>query len=97
MMDGEVTFTVDGRTVLGTPGTFVQIPRTVPHGFKNHTDKPARMLIQCVPAGFDEFMLEFATELPSPETAPIPSSPEEIKKLIAVAPKYGIEILPPAH
>jgi quercetin dioxygenase-like cupin family protein len=97
VIEGEITFTVDGKTVVGTPGTFVQIPRTVPHAFKNNPDKPAQMLIQCVPAGFDAFIMEFAAELPSPGSAPVPLSPEEIEKLVAVAPKYGLVILPPAH
>ena len=97
VLEGEITFTVDGRTVIGTPGTFVQIPRETPHAFKNNTSAPARMLIQCCPAGFDQFMAEFATELPSPDSPPLPPSPEEIEKLLALAPKYGIVMLPPAH
>ena len=97
VMEGEITFTVENRTVIGTPGTFVQIPRGTPHAFKNQTAAPARMLIQCSPAGFDSFMAEFATELPSPASPPLPPSPAEIEKLLSVAPKYGIVMLPPPH
>lgn len=97
VLEGEITFTVDDRTVIGTPGTFVQIPRGTPHAFKNRSAAPARMLIQCVPAGFEDFMAEFATELPSPAAPPLPPSPEEIGKLMSVAPQYGIVLLPPAH
>jgi quercetin dioxygenase-like cupin family protein len=97
VMEGEITFTVDHRTVIGTPGTFVQIPRGTPHAFKNQTAAPARMLIQCSPAGFEKFMAEFATELPSPASPPLPPSPAEIEKLLSVAPKYGIVMLPPPH
>jgi len=95
VLEGEVTITVDGRTVIGTPGTFVQIPRGTPHAFKNQSAAPVRMLIQCNPAGFDKFMAEFATELSSPDAPPIPPSPAEIEKLLRVAPDYGIVILPP--
>lgn len=95
VLEGEVTFSVDDRTVVGTPGTFVQIPRGTPHSFKNRSEVPARMLIQCSPAGFEKFMAEFATELPSPEAPPLPPSPAEIEKLLRVAPDYGIVILPP--
>ena len=95
VLDGEITFTVDGRTVLGTPGSFVQIPRGTPHAFKNHSARPARMLILCTPAGFEKFMAEFATELPSAEAPPVPSSPGDIEKLLRVAPQYGIVMLPP--
>ena len=93
--EGEITFTVDGREVIGTPGTFVQIPRGTPHAFKNNTAKAARMLITCVPAGFEKFMAEFATELPSADAPPIPPQPGEIEKLLSIAPRYGIVMLPP--
>lgn len=95
--EGEIIFTVEDRTVTGTPGTFVQIPRGMPHAFKNNTSKPARMLIQCSPAGFEKFMAEFAIELPSPDSPPLPPQPGEIAKLLSVAPKYGIVMLPPQH
>jgi quercetin dioxygenase-like cupin family protein len=95
VIEGEITFTVDGKTVVGSPGTFVQIPRGTPHAFKNQSSAPARMLIQCVPAGFDRFMAEFATELPSPDAPPLAPAPEEIEKLLRIAPDYGIVMLPP--
>lgn len=94
VLAGEITFTVDGRTATGTPGTFVQIPRGTPHAFKNQSAAPARMLIQCSPAGFEKFMAEFATELPSADAPPIPPDPAEIGKLLRVAPNYGIVMLP---
>jgi quercetin dioxygenase-like cupin family protein len=95
VLEGEITFTVDGRAVIGQPGAFVQIPRNTPHAFKNATDLPARMLILCTPAGFDEFMARVATELPSPDAPPVPPSPAEIEKLLSIAPDYGIVMLPP--
>jgi quercetin dioxygenase-like cupin family protein len=95
VLEGEITFTVDSRTVVGTCGTFVQIPRLTPHAFKNHSAAPARMLIMCSPAGFEKFMAEFAVELPSPDAPPVPPSGDEIAKLLEVAPRYGIVMLPP--
>jgi quercetin dioxygenase-like cupin family protein len=94
VLEGEITFTVNGQTVVGRPGTFVQIPRGTPHAFKNQSSAPVRMLIQCTPAGFDQFMAEFATELPSSDSPPLPPTPEEIEKVMRLAPKYGIEMLP---
>lgn len=97
VLEGEIVFTVEDRRVVGTPGTFVQIPRGTWHAFKNESTAPVRMLIQCVPAGFDRFMAEFATELPSPAADPLPPSPAEIEKLIQLAPAYGIVLAPPQH
>jgi hypothetical protein len=95
VLEGEITVTVDGQSIAGTAGTFVQIPRQTPHAFKNNSPVPARMLILCSPAGFEQFLAEFGTELPSRDAAPIPPSHEEIAKLLSVAPKYGIVMLPP--
>lgn len=97
VLEGEITFSVGEGVVVGGPGTFVQIPRGTPHAFKNQSAVSARMLIQCVPAGFDRFMAEFATELPSPAAPPLPPAPGEIEKLLSIAPRYGIVMLPPAH
>jgi len=94
VLAGEITFTVEAQILTGGPGTFVQIPRGTPHAFKNNSASPARMLIQCMPSGFDRFMAEFATELPSPDAPPLPPSREEIEKLLLLAPKYGIVMLP---
>jgi quercetin dioxygenase-like cupin family protein len=95
VLEGEVTFTVDGKTVLGMPGTFVQIPRGTPHAFKNRSSAPARMLIQCSPAGFEKFMAAFATELPSADAPPLPPRADEIEKLLRIAPEYGVVMLTP--
>lgn len=97
VIEGEITFTVEDRRVVGKAGAFVQIPRGMPHAFRNESSAPARMLILVAPAGFENFMAEFATELPSPDAAPLPPSPGEIEKLLAAAPKYGITMLPPPH
>jgi hypothetical protein len=47
------------------------------------------------PAGFDNFVKEFAQPVVSFDSPAIPVTPQEIEKLIAAAPKYGIQILPP--
>jgi len=97
VLEGEVTFTVDGRDTVAQAGTFVQAPRDIPHAFENRTSTPARMLILCVPAGFEKFLMEFATELPSRDAPPVPLTAEDIEKLTRLAPQYGITLLAPGH
>lgn len=58
---------------------------------------PARMLILVTPPGFERFMAEIAQPVPSFDSPPVPVTPADIEKLLAVAPSYGIEILPPPH
>ena len=40
---------------------------------------------------------EFGVPLPEGSTTALPPTTEEIEKLLAVAPKYGIEIRLPGH
>jgi len=97
VLEGEMTFLLGHRKVNATPGAFLQIPRGIVHAFKNEGAAPARMLIQVAPAGFDQFMRGFAHPLPSFDSPPIPVTPADIEKLLALAPKYGIEIKIPPH
>jgi len=93
LLEGEMTFSVGDRTVTAKPGAFVHLPKNTPHCFKNNSTAPVRVLIHCAPAGFDQFMREFAHPLPSRHAAPVPPTAADIEKLLALAPKYGLKIL----
>ena len=95
MIEGEVTFQVGEQKFVAKPGSFVQGPRGIPHTFKNTGHTAARMLVFVMPAGFENFVKEFAQSVPSFDSPAIPVTPDEIAKLMAAAPKYGIQILPP--
>jgi quercetin dioxygenase-like cupin family protein len=45
VLDGTVTFTLDGRAAPYPRGSFVFVPRGVAHGFANPSDTPARLLV----------------------------------------------------
>ena len=92
VLEGEVTFVCDGRTIEGRPGTYVWGPRGVPHGFKVKGDQTARMLLLSIPAGFIDFTREVGAPV-TDRSEPLP--PMDIGKLMQVAPKYQIEILGP--
>jgi quercetin dioxygenase-like cupin family protein len=53
ILEGELTFTLDGEDVVAPAGTFVLVPPGVEHGFRNDTDAPVRILNVHAPAGFD--------------------------------------------
>src|SRR5947209_2650183 len=92
VLEGEITFTVNGERVVATAGTFANMPVGTPHSFKNETDRPARMLISVAPAGLEQMFFEFGVSLPEGATTAAPPTREEVEKLLAVAPRYGIEI-----
>lgn len=96
ILEGEITFSVEGRSIPAPAGSFIQGPRGIPHSFRNEGTVPARMLILVLPSGFDRFLAAFGTPVASFAAPPIPPSPEEIQRLLQAAPGFGIEMLPPA-
>ncbi|HWD41015.1 MAG TPA: cupin domain-containing protein [Fimbriimonas sp.] len=89
ILEGRVAFVCDGDWIAAGPGDFVFGPRNVPHGFAVDGETPAKMLLLCVPSGFERFVSELS--VPS-SSAPIPP---DMGRLLEVAAKYGIEILGP--
>jgi quercetin dioxygenase-like cupin family protein len=97
VLEGEITFTVNGEKVVATAGTFANMPVGTPHSFKNESNKPAKMLISVAPAGLEQMFFEVGVPLAEGATTAAPPTKDEIGKLLAAAPKYGIEIKLPAH
>jgi quercetin dioxygenase-like cupin family protein len=92
ILEGEITFTLNGERVVATAGMFANMPVGTPHSFKNVGSKPAKMLISVAPAGLEKMFFEFGVPLAEGATTALPPTKEEIEKLLAVAPKYGVEI-----
>jgi mannose-6-phosphate isomerase-like protein (cupin superfamily) len=53
LLEGELTFTVEGSELIAGPGTFVLVPPGVRHSFANRGSVPARFVNVHAPAGFD--------------------------------------------
>jgi len=97
VLEGELEFMVNRRTVKAGPGSFLHLPKNSLHCFKNVSSTTARMLVHVAPAGLEKFFEEVGHPLKDKSAGPAPVTPADIEKLVAVAPKYGIEIkLPPA-
>jgi mannose-6-phosphate isomerase-like protein (cupin superfamily) len=86
VLDGKVAFVCNGEWLEAGPGAFVYGPRDIAHGFKVIGERPARMLVMCTPAGFEQFILD--------QAAPIeePPSPPDMGRLMMLAERHGIEI-----
>ena len=79
---------------MATAGTFANMPVGTPHSFKNESRRPAKMLISVAPAGLEQMFFEFGVPVAQGATTAPPPTKEEIEKLLEVAPRYGIGILP---
>lgn len=97
VLEGEITLRVNGEPIVARAGSFANLPIGVPHSFKNESSLPAKMLISVAPAGLEQMFFELGVPLPEGETTALPPSKDEIEKLMAIAPDYGIELLLPGH
>ena len=98
ILEGEITASVGGQTIKGTPGTMIFLPRNVVHSFEIESEQ-GRMLVLLTPAGLEGYFKECSVPAPSmtlPPPVEVPYS--EIQKLLDVGAKYGLEfILPKPH
>lgn len=92
VLEGEITFQIGAERPVAPAGTFANMPIGSLHSFKNESARPARMLISVAPAGLEQMFFEVGTPLAQGAATVAPPTQEEIKKLLAVAPRYGIEI-----
>ena len=97
ILEGEITLTVNGERIVAKAGTFANMPVGTPHSFKNESDRPAKMLLSVAPAGLEQMFFEVGVPLADGATTALPPTKEDIEKLLAVAPKYGIELMLPNH
>jgi quercetin dioxygenase-like cupin family protein len=97
ILAGEITFRVNGETIVATAGTFANMPIGSLHSFKNETNQLARMIISVAPAGLENMFFEVGVPLAAGATEALPPTKEEIEKLLAVAGNYGVEIKVPGH
>jgi quercetin dioxygenase-like cupin family protein len=97
VVEGAITFHIEDRTVVATPGMFANMAPGTRHSFKNETDRLARMLILIAPAGLEEMFFETGVALPEGATTALPPTQAEIDRLLVAAPRYGVVIHAPAH
>ena len=62
IIEGRVSFLLNGTWADLFPGDCVYFPRGSVHGFKNNTDQPIRAFINIAPAGVENFFAEVAEE-----------------------------------
>jgi mannose-6-phosphate isomerase-like protein (cupin superfamily) len=93
VQEGELEFQLGDRTVIATPGTFLYSPKGHLHCFKNITNQRAKLLVWCMPAGVEKYFAEVGVPVDDPEAPSRPATPEAIKRVLAAAPKYGIEFI----
>lgn len=95
VLEGEVAFYVEGQRQVAGPGTLLNLPVGVAHAFKNESDQPAKMLVWIAPSGLEKMFQEVGQIVSDRSASPLPVSQADIERLLAVAPRFGIEITLP--
>jgi quercetin dioxygenase-like cupin family protein len=97
VLDGEIELTFRGVNVVARAGQTVNVPANAPHVFRNISDRPARLLCLCSPAGQEEFFKEVGVPVSHRTESPPPldeaATQAFIAKAVALAPKYHTELL----
>ena len=99
VLEGEIEATFRGEKTRVRAGETVNVPANAPHSFTNASDRPARLLCVCSPAGQEEFFLDVGVRVGSRTEAP-PELDEAaqaafISRVNELSPKYRTELLGP--
>lgn len=93
VLEGEVTMRCGDRSFRAGPGSFVFLPRDVPHTFVVEGETPARMLTLLTPGGGEGVFIEGGR--PAESDGLPPPAPPDIEKLKRVTERFGAEIVGP--
>ena len=99
--EDELFYVLQGRMEIGRGSTRCELgpadvawaPRNVVHAFRNTGTTPLRTLLIAIPTNFERFYRECGEPFRIGEELPKPT-PQSIQKLLATAPKYGLQIHP---
>ena len=78
VIEGKLEVAVGKATFRAGAGTFVHLPRGIPHAFQNVSAGPARFLTLIVPAGLERFFEEVGKP-ESDVSSPPPSEEGDIE------------------
>jgi quercetin dioxygenase-like cupin family protein len=97
ILEGEIEATFRGKKSIVRAGETINIPANAPHFFTNASQRPARLLCICSPAGQEEFFLAVGVPVATrttPPPKPAQAAEAEMKaKIIALLPRYRTEML----
>ncbi len=86
LLDGEITFLVDGEEIRGSAGSIVVVPPGATHSFRVDTEV-CRVLNMYVPAGFERSVMELGEPAPErtlpPKGRPMTASIDKVMHLFA--------------
>ena len=93
VLEGEITVSVNDRTIKVTPGTMVFLSRDVRHSFTIESEQ-VRMLQLLTPAGLEGWFKEFSVPAQAMTLPPADESGyHDVQRMLDVASEYGLEFV----
>ena len=83
VQEGELDLKLDGEWVKAHAGDLVRMPKGVPHGYFNKSDKPARALFWVSPAGKLKELFDELHEM------------TDVEAVVRVSAEHDVDFLPP--
>jgi quercetin dioxygenase-like cupin family protein len=93
VLEGTMTVMRGNEILEGAPGSFVYLPRDVPHSFVVEGDVAARYLLLITPGGGEQYFIESGSLAEG--TQHPPADPQGLERVKMIAPKFGIEVIGP--
>jgi len=87
VLEGEYEWTVGEQTFVARKGATIFAPRGIAHTYRYLGQTPGRLMCVITPSGFEEFFEEIDMLSPPQQ--------QDISRVIEIASKYSLEILPP--
>lgn len=94
LLEGTIQFTFEDHTYIGKAGDAVYLPKGRVHTFKNVGTEGARFLVTATSCNFERFAAEAGYAIATFDEEPQVSQDAVIAKLLAVCPKYDLEVRP---
>jgi len=91
VLDGQMTFYLDGDLLPGAKGTLVCIPRGAAHGFRVESET-ARFLVLNTPSGHERWFRAAGEPAGSLE---LPTEPHDVEKAAAASEAFGYTVVGP--
>ncbi|MBL9115085.1 MAG: cupin domain-containing protein [Verrucomicrobiaceae bacterium] len=88
VLEGTVSFYIDGQWHEANPGDAVLAPRKQVHTFKNNTSSPTKMLVHATSDNFERFITAAAAEFARPEGP-------DMGRAVQIAEEHGIHFVEP--
>jgi quercetin dioxygenase-like cupin family protein len=91
VLEGEISFYINGQIWVAKRGESAFVPRGVPHCFKNCSVREARVLVSFTPGNIEGFF-----DFGLPQNGEPPSEEHLLKRIRELGPEYGLKVLGPS-